>query len=92
MSALQHVINHLDAVSRQRALSYWESRCLAAAIKGERSSANRRAYGNWTDRDDAIARNMRANGAGPAAIGAELGRSANAVTARLRYLRARAAQ
>jgi hypothetical protein len=79
----------LDRISRTRALTLKESLQLERAIKAEGYSE--RTWMAWTPEEDERARKLRADAHSYGDIARTLKRTPDAVAARLRYLRTKAA-
>lgn len=79
------VITILDAISRTRALTEEESLALEKAIRQERQTKKRRDRW-WSEEQDAIALELRGRRAKVDVIAKRVGRSKDAVYARIRLL------
>lgn len=80
------VIAALDALSRTRALSLDESLALEHAIKVERKKQERCGARRWSSDQDEIALSLKRQRVKVGVIAKRVGRSKDAVYARIRYL------
>lgn len=82
------LIAELDALSRTRTLTLAESLQLERAIRDDRRYGGPRPrQPDWRPDEDKKAAALRRQGASYAAIADQVGRSKDAVAARLRYIR-----